>query len=171
MYQATFQQFSKQLGQLEGWLATAATYAADKKFEPSSFLGFRLAPDQFPLARQVQIACDTAKLGAARITGHEAPSHADTEASLDELVARVQAVRGFLAGLPADAFAGAATRAVSQPRWEGKTMTGDDYFREHVVPNFYFHLTHVYAILRHNGVPLGKRDYLGALTMHAPAAS
>ena len=125
------------------------------------FLGIRLAPDQFAFARQVQITCDTAKLAASRLTGKEAPTHADTEKTLDELRARVRSVIAYLDGFSAKDFEGAATRSVTQPRWEGKTMSGGDYFLEHAVPNFYFHLTHVYAILRHNGVSVGKRDYLG----------
>lgn len=171
MFVTTFQQLKKQLGQLDHWLEVAATHAAAKSFDPNLFLGFRLAPDQFGFARQVQTACDTAKLAAARLTGQEAPKHADTEQTIDELRTRVRAVIEYLDGFGASAFAGAAERVITQPRWEGKTMTGADYFIEHAVPNFFFHLTHAYAILRHNGVPLGKRDYLGALTFQATAPS
>ncbi len=131
------------------------------------FLGFRLAPDQFPLARQVQITCDTAKLGAARLAGKEAPSHPDTETTVEELRARIRSVIAYLDTFTAKDFEAAATRSITQPRWEGKTMTGEDYFLEHVVPNFFFHATTTYAILRHNGVPVGKKDYLGALTQKA----
>ena len=170
MYFETIQQFAKQLGQVGVWFEAAEAHAASKKFDPSLYLGFRLAPDQFPLARQVQITCDTAKLPASRLTGKDAPSHPDTESTLGELRARLGSVTGYLGGLGPSDFAGAATRVVSQPRWEGKVMSGADYFREHAVPNFYFHLTHAYAILRHNGVPIGKRDFLGALTFQ-PAAT
>jgi hypothetical protein len=128
------------------------------------YLELRLAPDQFAFAKQVQTACDTAKLAMTRLTGKEAPAQADTETSIEELRARVEGVISFLDGLSAADFDGAATRSVTQPRWEGKTMTGADYFVEHALPNFYFHLNHAYAILRHNGVKIGKRDYLGALT-------
>ena len=171
MYAALVQQMKKQLGQLDKWLDATASYAAAKKIDPNLFLAFRLAPDQFAFARQVQTACDTAKLAAARLTGQEAPKHADTEQTIDELKIRVRAVIEYLDGFGAAALDGAATRAITQPRWEGKTMTGADYFVEHAVPNFYFHLTHAYAILRHNGVPVGKRDFLGGLTFQAPAAS
>jgi hypothetical protein len=123
-----------------------------------------LAPDQFAFARQVQTACDTVKLAASRLTGKEAPSQPDTEQTLDELRARVRSVVAYLDGFSEKDFEGAAARTVTQPRWEGKTMTGADYFLEHALPNFFFHLTHAYAILRHNGVSLGKRDYLGTLT-------
>lgn len=165
MYLATFGQMKKQLGQLEVWFDRAEAHATAKKFDPNLYLGFRLAPDQFALGRQVQIACDTAKLGVTRLTGKSAPSHEDTESTLGELRARVKSTVAFLSELSESDFASTATRVVSQPRWEGKTMTGEDYFREHVVPNFYFHLAHVYATFRHNGVGIGKRDYLGQLTM------
>lgn len=158
----------KMLGQLDRWLETAETYAKEKSFDPNLFLGFRLAPDQFGFARQVQIACDTSKLAASRLSGKEAPVHADTEQTLDELRARVQSIISYLDGFSAEDFEGAATVTITQPRWEGKTMTGADYFLEHAVPNFFFHITTAYAILRHNGVRIGKRDYLGALTQRAP---
>lgn len=168
MYYEMFRQMKKMLSQLDHCLEVAETTAKEKSFDPNLFVGFRLAPDQFALARQVQIACDTAKLGASRLTGKEAPAHADTEQTVAELRARIHAVVTYLDGFSAQDFAKSATVTVSQPRWEGKTMTGADYFLEHVVPNFFFHVTTTYAILRHNGVPVGKRDYLGALTMHTP---
>jgi hypothetical protein len=165
MYFEAFGQFKKQLGQLDKWLESAAAFAKEKKFEPDTFLGFRLAPDQFAFARQIQITCDTAKLAASRLTGKEAPAQADDEKTLEQLRARVKSVIAYLDGFSEKDFEGAATRSVSQPRWEGKTMSGADYFREHAQPNFFFHLTTTYAILRHNGVNLGKRDYLGALSL------
>jgi hypothetical protein len=168
MYNEAFGQMKKQLGQLDKWLDAAAAFAQAKSFEPGLILGFRLAPDQFAFARQVQTACDTAKFAAARLTGKDAPSHPDTEQTLEELQARVRAVSGYLDAMTAKDFEGAATRVVSLPRWEGKIMTGADYFFEHALPNFYFHLTHAYAILRHTGVPLGKRDYLGTITLRSP---
>ena len=165
MYFALFQQMKKQLGQLDKWLDAATAFAASKSFDPNLFLGFRLAPDQFAFARQVQTACDTAKLAVARLAGQEAPKHPDTEATIEELHARVRSVIAYLDGFSAKDLAGAGERVISQPRWEGKTMTGADYFVEHALPNFYFHVAHTYAILRHNGVPIGKRDYLGALSL------
>jgi uncharacterized protein len=169
MYFELVTQMKKHLGQFDKWFDAATTYATEKKFDPSLYLGFRLAPNQFAFARQVQLACDTAKLGASRLAGKEAPSHADDQTTLEELRARVKSVIAYLDGLTANDFAEAATRSITQPRWEGRTMTGHDYFVEHAVPNFFFHAAHAYAILRHNGVPLGKRDYLGQLTQHAPA--
>jgi hypothetical protein len=168
MYYETLGQMKKMLRQLDKWLEAAAAFAKTKSFEPDLFLGFRLAPDQFALARQVQTACDTAKVATSRLTGKEAPTHPDTEKTLDDLRARVGSVLAYLDGVSAKDFEGAATRVVTQPRWEGKVMTGADYFLEHAVPNFFFHITHVYAILRHNGVNVGKRDYLGALSLRAP---
>jgi hypothetical protein len=168
MYFEAIGQMKKTLGQLGKWLEAAAAHATDKKFDPKVYLELRLAPDQFAFTRQVQTACDTAKLAAARLCGKEAPKHADTEQSLDELRARVQSVVAYLDGLTAADFAGAATRHVTQPRWEGKYMLGADYFLQHAVPNFFFHSAHVYAILRHNGVNVGKKDFLGPLSMHNP---
>ena len=169
MYYEIFGQFKKSLGQLDKWLDAATAFAQSRSFDPNVFVGLRLAPDQFALSRQIQATCDTAKLAASRLSGKEAPSHPDTEATLVELQARIRSVVSYLDGLSAKDFEQGATRVVSQPRWEGKVMSGADYFREHALPNFFFHLTHSYAILRHNGVSVGKRDYLGALTQHAPA--
>lgn len=168
MYYETFGQFKKTLRQLETWLRAAEKFAASQSLDPKQLLESRLAPDQFPFTRQVQIACDTAKLAASRLTGKEAPAHSDTEQSFQELATRVQSVVSYLDSLSAKDFEGAQERVVTQPRWEGKVMTGADYFLEHALPNFFFHATHVYALLRHAGVPLGKRDFLGAISLRAP---
>jgi hypothetical protein len=165
----TILEMKKMLSHVDKWLEIATEHAQAKSFDPNVFMGLRLAPDQFPLSRQVQSACDTLKLAAARLAGKEAPSHPDTEKTVDELRARARTVVAYLDGFAAKDFEGAATRTISQPRWEGKTMVGQDYFLEHSLPNFFFHVTHVYAILRHNGVTLGKRDYLGPLSMRTPA--
>jgi hypothetical protein len=165
MYYDLFNQMKKQLGQIDKWLDTATAFAKAKSFEPNVLLQQRLAPDQFPFVRQIQIACDTTKLGASRLAGKDAPSNPDTEQTVDELRARVRTAMAYLDSFSAKDFEGAATRSITQPRWEGKTMTGHDYFVEHVVPNFFFHVSHAYAILRHNGVDVGKKDYLGPLTL------
>ena len=170
MYFPLVMQMKKQLGQLDKWLDGARAHAETKRFDANAFLGLRLVVDQFPFVRQVQVACDTAKLGASRLTGKEAPSHADDEATLEQLQARVKATITYLEGFSEKDFEGAATTSITQPRWEGRTMTGHDYFVEHVTPNFFFHLTTAYAILRQNGVAVGKRDYLGALTQRPPAS-
>ena len=164
MYSDMFKQMSKQLGQVDKWLETAAAHADAKKFDAKNFLELRLVVDQFPFLRQVQVVCDTAKLGASRLTGKDAPKHADDETTLEQLRERVKSTRAYLDGFNPSDFAEAATRSITQPRWEGRTMTGADYFVEHVVPNFFFHLTTTYALLRQNGVSVGKRDYLGTLT-------
>jgi hypothetical protein len=168
MYHETFAQMKKQLGQIDKWLETSATFAKDKKVDPATILGWRLAPDQFAFTRQVQIACDTAKLGASRLTGKDAPNHPDTETTFDELHTRVRAVIAYLDGLTPGDFEHTATRQITNPRWEGKVMTGHDYFLEHVMPNFFFHVSHAYALLRNIGIPIGKRDYLGTLTQRQP---
>jgi uncharacterized protein len=168
MVYETLCQMKKMLGQLDKWLDAASNFAKAKAFDPNLFLSFRLAPDQFPFIRQVQTACDTSKLAAARLSGKTAPSNPDTEQTIDELRARVHTAIAYLDGFSASDFEGAATRVITQPRWEGKVMKGADYFLEHAVPNFFFHITHAYAILRHNGVDVGKRDYLGPLTLRAP---
>lgn len=154
----------KELGQLDKWLDIATTYAQSKSFDPNVLLTMRLAPDQFPFVRQVQSACDTAKLASSRLSGKDAPKHEDNEKTIDELHARIKSVLAYLDGFSEKDFDGAEKRTITQPRWEGKTMTGVNYFLEHATPNFFFHLTHAYAILRHAGVPLGKRDYLGPMS-------
>lgn len=168
MYYEIFKQMRKQLGQVETWFDKATEYAKSKNFDPNVFVGMRLAPDQFAFARQVQIVCDTAKLGISRVSGKDAPTHADTEQTLDELRARIKSVTAYLDGFSEKDFESAPSRTVTQPRWEGKVMTTHDYLLEHVMPNFYFHAATVYALLRHNGVPVGKRDYLGPLSQRMP---
>ena len=170
MYLETFIQFKKQLVQLDKWLVTASEYAKSRNFDPGVFLTLRLAPDQFPLTRQVQIACDTVKLALAYLTGQPAQPQEDNETTIEQLQARIGSIITLLDRLTAADFEGAAKRVVSQPRWKGEWMNGEDYFIQHAVPNFYFHLTTAYAILRHNGVVVGKRDYLGAQTKRPPAA-
>lgn len=156
-------QFSKMLGNLVAILNEAEKYAGEKKFDVAVLLQARLAPDQFNLIKQVQIACDTAKLGAARLADAEkdAPVQADTEATLGEIKARIESTVAYLQGFTAQSFAGAAERRITQPRWNGKSLSGEEFLVQHVIPNFYFHVTTTYAILRHNGVPVGKRNYLG----------
>ncbi len=165
LYEITVTQYSKMLDNLNRILEKAAEYAETKKFDVDVLLNSRLAPDQFNLTRQVQIACDMAKFGAARICGKEAPSHPDTETNLAELQARIKSVQDYLASFtPAD-FAGAEERHVSQPRWEGKYLNGVEFVIQHSLPNVYFHITTAYSILRANGVDVGKKDYLGNMPL------
>ncbi|HTU66086.1 MAG TPA: DUF1993 domain-containing protein [Steroidobacteraceae bacterium] len=161
MYIETFQQMKKHLGQLDRWLGAAEDYAKSKNFDANVFVTQRLAPDMFPLARQVQICCDSAKLAASYLSGKPAESQPDTEATIPELRTRVRSIATYLDGFTAADFAAAATKVVSQPRWKGEWLTGQEYLLQHALPNFFFHLTTTYAILRHGGVGIGKKDFLG----------
>ena len=164
LFYTAVQEQKKLLGQLDTWLEKGVAYAKTKSFDPSVLLAARLAPDQYPLSRQVQVGCDHAKFTAARLAGQEAPKHPDTEQTVDELRTRIRTVQGYLDTFKAAHFDGAEARLVSLPFLEGKQIAGADYLFEMAQPNFYFHLTTAYAILRHNGVDLGKRDYIGAIT-------
>lgn len=166
LYQITIPQFTKMLKNLSGLLNKAERHAEAKKFDVEVLLNSRLAPDQFNLIRQIQIACDTAKMGVSRLTGKEAPVHEDKEKTLAELQARIETVLGYLATFSEKDFQGAEERKVSQPRWEGKYLTGWEFAMQHALPNLYFHITTAYAILRHNGVDVGKKDYLGEMPFH-----
>jgi len=164
LHELTVVQFSRMLTNLNLLLDKAAASAEARKFKVEVLLQARLAPDQFHFIRQVQIACDTAKLGVARLTGKTAPTHEDNETTLEQLKTRIAETLDYLASVSPQDFAGAEERQVSQQRWEGKYLTGTDYVVQYAVPNFYFHITTAYAILRHNGVDLGKKDYLGTLS-------
>ncbi|KKO44281.1 hypothetical protein WG68_16730 [Arsukibacterium ikkense] len=164
-FQQSVVQATKMLQNLQHILNKGAAFATSKKVDMAVLLNARLAPDQFHLMRQVQIACDTAKLGAARLTNKvdSAPKHADDETSLEQLSQRINDTVAYLASFSEADFANAASQKVSQPRWEGKYLTGDEFLIQHVLPNLYFHISTAYAILRHNGVDVGKKDYLGAM--------
>jgi hypothetical protein len=157
-------EMKKLLGSLDSCLEKAVTDATTRKYEVDILLQCRLAPDMFPLVRQIQAVCDQAKYAVGRTTGKDIPSHPDTEKTVAELRARIALVKAYLDEFTAADFEGIAERTVTTPRWEGKRMTAPNYFAEHALPNFFFHLSMAYAILRHNGVPVGKRDYLGAIT-------
>ncbi|MGE3610151.1 MAG: DUF1993 family protein [Bacteriovoracaceae bacterium] len=161
--QTTFNQFAKMLHNLSKILDKAALFAEAKKIDVEVLLNSRLAPDQFNLIRQVQIACDTAKLAASRLSGKEAPIHEDKEKTLPELKKRIEDVQNYLNSFNENDFKGFEERKISHPRWEGKWLTGEDYLHQHAIPNVYFHITTAYSILRHNGVEVGKKDYLGEL--------
>jgi hypothetical protein len=171
LFDLTVPQFIKTLENLSQCLDKAAAFAEAKKIDPEVLLGSRLAPDQFALLRQIQIACDTAKLGVARLTGKDAPVHEDTEKTLTDAKARIDKALDYLRTVTAADFAGAEERHVSQPRWAGKYLTGKQFAVQYLIPNLYFHVTTAYAILRHNGVELGKRDYLGVMPFQEPAAA
>lgn len=168
IYDLTVPQFIKTLKNLDAMLDKAAGFADSKKFEMDVLLNARLAPDQFPLTRQIQMICDTAKLGASRLTGKAAPVQEDNEKSLPDLKARIQSVVTYLETFKVEDYKNATTATITQPRWEGKTLTGLEYTIHHVIPNFYFHVTTAYSILRHNGVDVGKKDYLGQMPYKLP---
>ena len=156
-------QFSKMLTNLSNILEKAQTFADQKKFEVSNLLNARLAPDQFNFIRQVQSTCDMAKAYAARLTGKEAPKHEDKETTLTELQERIHQTVQFLNTITPEDFKGWENRRVLNPRREGKFLPGDEFAMHQAIPNFYFHLTTAYSILRHSGIDIGKKDYLGEL--------
>ncbi len=162
MYEFLVPTVNRMLANLTALLDKAAAHAEAKKFDPANLLNARLAPDMHPFTRQVQIACDMAKGGAARLSGNEVPSYADTETSIDELKARIAKTLAFVNSIDAAAFAGSEERQITlkSPTRELQ-FNGLDYLRGFVLPNFYFHITTAYALLRHNGVEIGKFDYLG----------
>ena len=164
MSQTSLPVFEIGLNAVSGVLDKAAAYAAAKKVDPAVLLGWRLAPDMFALARQVQVACDQAKNGAARLAGAEPPKFEDTETSLDQLKARIARTVTYIKTLDAKAIDASADREITFPLGPTKgQMKGGDFLNHFVLPNFYFHLTAAYAIVRHCGVELGKRDFLGAI--------
>lgn len=157
-------QLKKHLSNVDGWLDKALAHATAKKYDANTLLTARLAPDMFPLVRQIQAFCDQAKYAAGRVTGKEIPAHPDTETTIDELRKRIASVVAYLDTFTARDFEGSDDRSVTTPRWEGKSMVATTYLLEHAMPNFFFHLMTTYSILRHNGIDVGKRDYLGAIT-------
>lgn len=164
MYAMSTPVFVKTLTALSGVLDKAAAHAEARKFKPEVLLGARLYPDMFPLTRQVQIACDFAKGAAARLAGQEVPAWEDNEASFDELKARIARTIDYVQGVPESAFAGSESRAIEvKGRDRTLNFTGLAYLAHFVMPNFYFHAATTYDILRHNGVELGKKDFIGPL--------
>ena len=153
------------LGQVNRWLDKAQEHAEQKKFDLSVLLGSRLAPDQYHFTRQIQSMSDGAKGMAARLVGEEPPSFPDTETTVAELRARVDKTIAYLKGLKPEQFDGASERRVTLSFLPGKYMLGVEYLMELALPNFYFHAASAYAILRHNGVDVGKRDFLGDITL------
>lgn len=165
LYDLTNTQFIKMLKNMSGIFDKAMQHAEAKKFDVEVLLNSRLAVDQFPLTRQVQIFCDTAKKCAGSLVGKEPPVHPDDEKNLPQLRARIDSVIKYLESFSEKDYTEAKTRHVTTPRWNGEWMTGYEYAMQHAVPNFYFHITTTYAILRHNGVDVGKKDYLGKMPM------
>jgi hypothetical protein len=163
MHSASAPIFVAMLKNLTAWLDKAETHATAKKFEPAVYLTARLAPDMLPFTNQVQIACDTAKFLIARLAGVDAPKYDDSEKSLADLRARVAATIAFIQSVPADSVNGTEDKEVTLPRRTGPiVMNGEAYLKHFALPNFFFHTTTAYALLRHNGVEIGKMDFLGA---------
>ncbi len=162
MFTSSKPRFTHMLRNLAAILSKADEHARARRIEPAALLQARLFPDMFPLVRQVQIACDTAKGACARLAGIEVPSHEDNEQSFEELQQRIAKVLAFLESVPDDRIAASADRPVTlKQRDRDLHFNGDAYLLESALPNFYFHVVTAYDILRHNGVELGKRDFLG----------
>ncbi len=150
------------LSNLSKWLDKAAAHAQARGFDPDSLLTSRLAPDMLSLAKQVQIACDSAKFGVARLAGVEAPKFDDVESSIVQLQQRIEKTVAYVKSVPAAQLEGTEDKPVSVPvrGREPLQFTGEQYLKHFALPNFFFHVTTAYALLRHNGVELGKSDYL-----------
>jgi len=162
MYSMSVESFVPMLETLSTLLDKALKHAAAKKFEPTVLVNARLAPDMLPLSGQVQICCDMVKNGCSRLAGQEPPRFEDTESTLEELRTRIARTVDHLKTIPANSIDGSEERNIKIPlRDRSLEMQGLPYLRSWVLPNFYFHLVVAYAILRHNGIELGKRDYLG----------
>jgi hypothetical protein len=163
MHAASVPVFQRMLGNLLNWLDKAEAHAQARKFSPDNYLALRLAPDMLPFLKQIQIASDNAKGCVARLAGQEVPKWDDTENTLADLRARIRRTLDYVASVPAAAFEGSETREIVIPlrNRDPLVFTGEDYLRHFALPNFYFHVTTAYALLRHAGVELGKGDYLG----------
>ncbi len=164
MHTASVPLFVRQLTSMLAWLDKAQTHAEARKFDTANYVGMRLAPDMLPLSRQIQIASDGAKGCIARLAGQEAPKWDDTETTFDELRARIRKTIDYVQSVPAAQVDGSEEREILLPTRSGEPMrfTGENFLKHFALPNFYFHATMTYALLRHAGVELGKRDYLGA---------
>lgn len=166
MTQAFLPVFEIGLNALSGVLDKAAAHITAKKIEPAVLLGWRLAPDMFALARQVQVACDQAKNGSARLAGVEPPKFEDNETTLDQLKERIAKTVAFLKTLDTKAIDASSDREITFPLGPNKgQMKGGDYLNHFMLPNFHFHLTAAYACVRACGVEVGKRDFLGAIPL------
>ena len=163
MHTASVPVFTRMLGNMLKWLDKAEAHAQARKFSPDNYLALRLAPDMLPFIKQIQIASDNAKGCVARLAGQEIPKWDDTETTLADARARIQRTLDYVASVPAAAFEGSETREIVIPlrNRDPLVFTGENYLRHFALPNFYFHVTTAYALLRHAGVELGKGDYLG----------
>jgi uncharacterized protein len=162
-YDASVPAFLQILGSLSGILTKAEAHCKAKNIQPDVLLGARLYPDMLPLSKQIQLACDFATKGCARLTQSEVPSTPDTEKTFDELKARLGKTADYVKAFKPSQFDGADARDVTFPAGPDKTMTvkGQQFLSHFALPNFYFHAATAHDILRHNGVEIGKRDFLG----------
>ena len=153
---------TRMLTNLSHILSKAEQFVDAKKIDPAALTSYRLSPDMLPFTRQILIACDAVKNGVARLSDVEAPKFEDTETTLGELKERIQKTLDFIATVPAATLDGTEDKEITFPAGPGKTRTlkGQDYLNGWMMPNMYFHITTAYAILRHNGVEVGKIDYL-----------
>lgn len=157
------EQFIKMLNNLDGMLVKAAAFADHKKFDVNNFMTERIAPDMLAFPKQIQITCDAAKFCAAHMSHTEAPKFEDNEKTIPELRARIAKTNEYLKSMIEADFSEFKEAKIS-PHWAaGKWLSGEEYFYELALPNFYFHITAAYMILRKSGVELGKADYLGNL--------
>lgn len=161
MYKASVPVFVRALGVLSSLLKKGEDFAREQGLAADALVQERLAPDMFPLAGQVQRASDSAKLAVERLTGVAAPKFEDNETTFAQLYERIEKTLAYLNSVPAEAFADAATREVKLSFGDFPPFTGESYLLTFAVPNFFFHIVTAYDILRHKGVPVGKRDYLG----------
>ena len=164
MHSASAPIFVRSLTNMLAWLDKAEAHAEAKGFDPNNFVGLRLTPDMLDFARQIQIATDSAKNCVARLARIEPPSWADDEATFEELRGRIKKAIDFVESIPADEVNGSEEREVELPLGPDRSMTflGESFLTGFALPNFFFHVTMVYALLREGGVEIGKMDYLGA---------
>lgn len=166
MYYLAVRQFARSLKNLDALLAKAQHFAKERGFDVNNFCSMRLYPDMLPFLAQVRIACDGAKATASALAGKEAPSHEDTETTIEQLRARIAKCLAYLDTFRAEDFSRTTADTVCKLRYpQGKALKANEYLLGRQLPNFYFHVATAYDILRHGGVPIGKDDYLGALDL------
>ncbi len=162
MHSASVPVFVRVLTAQLAWMDKAQAHAEARKFSPDNYLALRLAPDMLPFPKQIQIACDQAKACVARLAGQEVPKWDDNEATFDELRARIRKTIDYVQSVPAAQVDGSDAREILVPTRQGEPLrfTGEAYLKHYVLPNFYFHVTTAYALLRQAGADIGKKDFL-----------
>jgi hypothetical protein len=168
MFYRVISQCAQALKNIETWLDKAEQHAAARKFDVDVLMGGRLAPDMQPFVYQVQSACDYVKAAAAWLSGQKPPKHEDDEQTIDEVRSRIRKTVVFAEGVREAEYVGADERTVALSWMPGKVIKGEDYLLQVIIPNVFFHVSMAYAILRHNGVDVGKRDFLGPMSFVDP---